>query len=125
VHHGSLEDLDSLRDGALASDGVHHLAFGRFTDGLAVGQKDLCAIEAMGEALEGSDKPLVLISGLLGLAAARAATEQDRLDPASPVAAARPGVLAAPALAARGVRASVVRLAASVHGGGHHAYYRY
>ena len=122
VHRGSLDDLDSLRAAAAASEGVIHLAFGRFADGPAAGQADLRAIEAMGDALEGSGRPLVIASGLLGLAAGWSATEQDTPDPASLVAAGRPGALAVPSLAARGVRSSVVRLAPSVHGEGDHAF---
>jgi nucleoside-diphosphate-sugar epimerase len=122
VHRGSLDDLDGLRAAAAASEGVIHLAFGGFADGPAAGQEDLRAIEAMGDALAGSGRPLVLTGGLVGLAAGRPATEQDTLDPSSPVAAARPGALAVPALAAGGVRASVVRPAPTVHGEGDHAF---
>ncbi len=122
VHRGSLDDLDSLRAAAAASDGVIHLAFGSFADGPAAGQADLRAIEAMAGALAGSGRPLVLTGGLLGLAAGRPATEQDNLDPSSSVAAARPGALTVPAIAARGVRASVVRPALTVHGDGDHAF---
>jgi nucleoside-diphosphate-sugar epimerase len=122
VHRGSLNDPAGLRAAAGASDGVIHLAFGGFADGPAAGQEDLHAIEAMGDALADSGKPLVLAAGLLGLTAGRPATEHDTLDPGSPVAAARPGMLAAAALAARGVRSSVVRLAPSVHGEGDHAF---
>jgi nucleoside-diphosphate-sugar epimerase len=122
VHRGDLDNLSSLRAGAADSDGVIHLAFGGFASGPAAGQAELRAIETMGDALAGSGRPFVIVSGLLGLAAGRPATEQDRLDPASPIAAARPGALAVPALAARGLRSSIVRLAPSVHGEGDHAY---
>jgi nucleoside-diphosphate-sugar epimerase len=122
VHRGSLGDPAGLRAAAGASDGVIHLAFGGFADGPAAGQQDLHAIEAMGDALADSGKPLVLAAGLLGLTAGRPAIEHDMLDPGSPVAAARPGMLAAALLAAREVRSSVVRLAPSVHGEGDHAF---
>jgi nucleoside-diphosphate-sugar epimerase len=122
VHRGSLDELESLQAAAAASDGVIHLAFGSFADGPASGQTDLRAIEAMGDALAGSGKPFVLTGGLLGLAAGRPATERDTVAPSSPVAAARPGSLAVPDLAARGVRASIVRSAPSVHGEGDHAF---
>jgi nucleoside-diphosphate-sugar epimerase len=122
VRRGSLDDLDGLRAAADASDGVIHLAFGSFADGPAAGQTELRAIEAMGDALAGSGRPVVLTGGLLGLAAGRPATERDTLDPSSPVAAARPGPLAVAALAARDVRASVVRPAPTVHGEGDHAF---
>jgi nucleoside-diphosphate-sugar epimerase len=122
AHRGDLDNLSSVRAGAAAADGVIHLAFGGFADGPAGGQSELRAIETMGDALAGSGRPFVIVSGLLGLAAGRPAAEQDTLDPASPVAAARPGALAVPALAARGLRSSIVRLAPSVHGEGDHAY---
>jgi nucleoside-diphosphate-sugar epimerase len=122
VRRGSLDDPASLRDAAAAADGVIHLAFGSFTDGPAAGQTELGAIEAMGAALAGSGKPLIMATGLLGLAAGRAATEQDTLPAGSPLAGFRPGVLAGPALEAGGVRASVVRLGASVHGAGDHGF---
>src|SRR5215831_770831 len=60
VHRGSLEDLDSLRTGAEAADGVIHLAFihdfARYT---AAADVDLGAIETLGAALDGTDRPLV------------------------------------------------------------------
>jgi len=122
VHRGDLDNLSSLRAGAADSGGVIHLAFGGFAGGPAAGQAELRAIETMGDALAGSGRPFVIVSGLLGLAAGRPATERDTPDPASPVAAARPGALLVPALAARGVRSSLVRLAPSVHGEGDHAF---
>jgi nucleoside-diphosphate-sugar epimerase len=122
AHRGDLDNLSSVRAGAAAADGAIHLAFGGFAAGPAAGQTELRAIETMGDALAGSGRPFVIVSGLLGLAAGRPATEQDTPDPASPVAAARPGALAVPSLAARGIRSSIVRLAPSVHGEGDHAY---
>src|ERR1700761_6643117 len=60
VHRGDLTDLASLRSGAKNADGVIHLAFIHdFTKFAENGQIDRRAIEAMGEALEGTNKPMV------------------------------------------------------------------
>jgi nucleoside-diphosphate-sugar epimerase len=118
VRRGDLDDLAGLREAASAADGVIHLAFkhdvafsGDFAGAAAA---DLRAIEAIGAALEGTDKPLVITSGTLLLAAAapgRVATEQDRVDRGARVDSENTAI----ALAARRVRSSVVRLAPTVH----------
>ena len=114
VRRGSLADLDSLRSGAADSDGVIHLAFIHdFSQYETAGQTDQQAIEALGAALAGTDKPLVVTTGLAGFAPGRPATEADKPAPLS-----RMSEPAALAQAARGVRAMVVRLAASVHDDG-------
>lgn len=123
VHRGALDDLDSLRAGAAASDGVIHTAYIHdFSDMAAAGRADLRAIEALGAALEGSDRPLVITSGLALLPPGRVATERDPVDPDSPGAHRIASERAALALAERGVRASIVRPAASVHGEGDHGF---
>lgn len=74
VLRGSIDDLDSLRAAAAATDGVIHLAFKHdiaFAGGFAgAAEADRRAIETFGEALEGSDRPLVIASGTLELAPA-------------------------------------------------------
>ena len=123
VQRGTLDDLDSLRAGAAASDGVIHLAFIHdFSQYDAAAQTDLRAIETIGAVLEGSGRPFLMTSGTLGLPAGRVGTEQDDLDPASPMAPRIPSALAAHALVKRDVRASAVRLAPSVHGEGDHGF---
>jgi len=129
VQRGTLDDLDGLRDAAGASDGVIHLAFkhelafsGDF-EGAA--DADRRAVETIGEALAGSDRPFVIASGTLGLAPGRLATEQDGHGPASDVAGLGNGpqtrrgtaelVLS---LGSRGVRSSVMRLPPTNHGDG-------
>jgi nucleoside-diphosphate-sugar epimerase len=120
VHRGALDDLDGLSSAAAAAEGVIHLAYDHsFSDFVAAATTDLRAIEAIGAALEGSDKPFVVTSGTLMLAelthGGHVGLETDAVDSGSPP---RPRVAsenAAMALADRGVRSSVVRLAPSVH----------
>ncbi|UOQ53982.1 SDR family oxidoreductase [Hymenobacter cellulosivorans] len=118
VHHGTLDDLDSLRRGAEAADGVIHTAFNHdFTAYETAGETDRQAIEALGGVLAGSNRPLLVTSGLAGFAPGRLATEDDR-----PIALPRMSEPTALALAAQGVRAIVVRLSASVHDRNDHGF---
>ncbi|WP_375436085.1 SDR family oxidoreductase [uncultured Hymenobacter sp.] len=118
VHRGTLDDLDSLRRGAMASDGVIHTAFVHdFSAYVAAGQTDQLAIEALGSALAGSDRPFLVTAGLAGFTLGRPATEED-----NPAASPRLSENAALALVAQGVRASVIRLAPSVHDRGDHGF---
>jgi len=133
VFRGTLDDLDGLRAVAAAADGVIHLAFKHdiaFSGGFqAAADADRRAIDTLAEALAGSGRPLVIASGLLGIAPGRIATERDghgldsagthlmggmntRLENAEIVLA----------LASRGVRASVLRLPPTVHGDGDHGF---
>jgi nucleoside-diphosphate-sugar epimerase len=110
VLHGSLEDLDSLRKGAAVSDAVIHLAFvhdfSKFKENCAIDQR---AIEVLGSVLAGANKPLIVTSGVAGIAGpGRLATEDDVIPPNFPFP--RVSEQTALALISKGVRASVMRL---------------
>jgi nucleoside-diphosphate-sugar epimerase len=127
VQRGDVDDPDGLAKAAADSDGVIHLAFqhevafgGDFATAAAADRR---AVEAMGGALAGSDRPFVLASGMLGLTAGRTATEDDGLVPSAEVRSNPAGRRAATALftlslAGTGVRSSVLRLPPTVHGDG-------
>ncbi len=122
-YRGDLEDLDGLRAAAAAADGVIHTAFVHdFTNIGASGPIDLRAVETIGGALAGSDRPFVMTTGTGLLAPGRVATERDSSELAGAASYRAPSEHAALALAARGVRSSVVRPAPTVHGEGDHGF---
>jgi nucleoside-diphosphate-sugar epimerase len=131
VQRGDVDDPDGLARAAADADGVIHLAFqhelawsGNFA---AAAAADRRAVEAMGAALAGTDRPFVLASGMLGLRSGRVATEDDGLVPSAEVRANPAGRRAATALlalslAGTGVRSSVLRFPPTVHGDGDHGF---
>jgi nucleoside-diphosphate-sugar epimerase len=119
VQRGDITDLDSLRAGADGVDGIIHTAFihdfSAMENAAAV---DFAAVQLFGDLLEGTGKPLVIASGILGAVS----VETDRIDPEkfwSPRGLTEHTELG---FADRGIRSSVVRLAPTVHGDGDHGF---
>jgi len=121
AQRGDLTDLDSLRRGAAAADAVIHTAFNHdFSRFAASCEDDRHIVTALGEALLGSERRLVVTSGTALVAAGRPfAKETDTPSPHHPRVASEQ---AAAALAERGVKVNVVRLPPSVHGEGDHGF---
>jgi nucleoside-diphosphate-sugar epimerase len=124
VHRGDLDDLESLRRGASAADGVIHTAYNHdFTVSRpAVAAADRQAIGAMAEALAGSGRPLVITSGTGRRAPGQVATEDVLPDPTTDLTGRVATELFAASFVERGVRVSVVRFPPSVHGLGDHGF---
>ena len=119
VQRGDLRDLESLRSAAAASEGVIHAAFNhdfsKFAENCEIDKR---VIEMIGTALAGSDRPLIVTSGLAVQRQGPLAMEEDAHNPSFPRKSEEAGL----ALVSRGVRASVVRLSPSVHGKGDHGF---
>ncbi|BBY04403.1 SDR family oxidoreductase [Mycobacterium seoulense] len=114
VLRGDLDDPQTLRRGAAASDGVVHLAFLHFDDFQKAVAQEAGAVEAFGAALEGSGKPFVMASGT-PVIPGRTATERDPAPTDGPIGGRGRNARAALELAAKDVRSAVVRLPRSVH----------
>lgn len=117
VHRGDLTDTESLSSGARAADAVIHCGYNHdFSDIAGAAALDRQVISVLGDALAGSDKPLLVTSGTAGMSEDETTeTAQTRIHP-------RPSEPAALAQVERGVRAMVVRLPFSVHGDGDHGF---
>lgn len=123
VLHGTLDDLDALGAAARDADAVAHLAFNhdfsRFAENAA---QEARAVEAIGDALEGTSKILLVTSGVALLSPGRVSTEDDQ--PSGELANPRRSEQAAAGLADKGVRAAAVRLPPTTHGVGDHGFVR-
>ena len=116
VHRGSLEDPETLRSGAAQSDGVIHCAFDHSAFGSDLSKfVDVCdldrrAIEALGDALQGSGRPLIITSGTgMGNSVPGQPALEDHFDANHPNPR-KASEIAAASVAERGVNVSVVRL---------------
>ncbi|QYA16718.1 SDR family oxidoreductase [Rhizobium sp. AB2/73] len=122
VVHGSIEDINVLRAAAAQADAVIHTAFNhdwsRFAENCAA---DKHAIKALGAELEGTERPLIVTSGVALLAPGRLATEADVAPPVTERFP-RASEAVVEELRGRGVRATTVRLAPTVHGVGDHGF---
>jgi nucleoside-diphosphate-sugar epimerase len=116
VRRGDVTDPAGLAEGAAASDGVIHCAFGHdFSRYAEMGETDLRAVAAMAEALAGSGKPLVVTSGMTASTAGRPSTEADPAQTEGMAAVRGAPETLALAASEKGVRSMVVRLPPSVH----------
>ena len=119
VQRGSLDEVESLRQGAGAVDAVIHAGFIHdFANYAAAAETDRRAIETIGAVLAGSDRPFIVTSGTALTAPGRVATENDSANSTFP----RKSEEAAASAAAGGSRVSVLRLPPSVHGVGDHGF---
>ena len=123
VHRGDLSDTDSLVAGAQACDGVIHCGFIHdFSDYAGSCATDRRVIEALGTALEGTGRPLVVTSGTALVGPGRLITEADTAYTGPGAIPRAASETVAQAFASRGVRVSLVRLPPSVHGEGDQAF---
>jgi len=119
VQRGSLDDLDSLRNGADVADAVIHAGFIHdFANYAAAAETDKRAIETIGAVLTGSHRPFIVTSGTALTAPGHVATEKDSANSTFP----RKSEQAAASTAPGGARVSVMRLPPSVHGVGDHGF---
>lgn len=123
VHRGDLDDLTSVQQGAANCEAVIHTAFNHdFSQFKANCEADRRVIEALGTALTGSDRPLIITSGIGLLNYGRVVTEDDVPPAGSDVIPRAASEEAATATAAKGVRVYIVRLPPTVHGEGDHGF---
>ena len=120
---GDLQDLASLREGADKADAVVHLGYNHdFADMAGAWRTERAAVETFVKVLEGSDRALLLASGVAGLAPGRSATEHDASPYEGPESMRGGAEHLALSFADRGVRSVGLRFAPTVHGQGDHGF---
>ncbi len=123
VLRGDVNDTGIIRHGAAACEAVIHTAFNHdFSQFKANCEADRKVIETFGEALTGTDKPLVITSGVGLLNYGRLVSEADTVPGGSDVIPRAASEEAARAASAKGVNVYIVRLPPSVHGAGDHGF---
>ncbi|RYE18233.1 MAG: SDR family oxidoreductase [Sphingobacteriales bacterium] len=123
VCRGDVNDHEIIRQGASACDAVIHTAFNHdFSQYKASCEADRKVIETFGEVLAGTDKPLVITSGVGLLNYNRLVTEDDAVTAGADVVPRAASEEAAAAVAAKGVNVYIVRLPPSTHGAGDHGF---
>lgn len=122
VLRGDLDDLDAIREGAVAADAVIHLANKHdFANPAISNQAERAATQTIAEALVGSDRPFLLVSGL-AVPLGRPLTEEDPSPHVGPQAMRGGSEALALDYVERGVRSVAVRFAPTVHGVGDHGF---
>jgi len=123
VLRGDLDDLDAIRRGAESTEGTVHLANKHdFTDHVGTDAAERAAVQTIANALEGSDRPFLLASGLAGLVRGRPSTEDDASPFHGPDSLRGGAENLALSYADRGVRVLAARFAPTVHGTGDHGF---
>ena len=123
VLRGDLDDLDSIRSGASDAEAVLHLANKHDFDHPEVSNRaEWDAVQTIGDALAGSDRPFLLAAGVAGLVRGRAATEDDRSPAVGPGSPRGGSENLALDFVEKGVHSVSVRFAPTVHGDGDHGF---
>jgi len=123
VHRGDLDDLASIRAGAEAADAVIHLANKHdWSNPANSSTAERAAVQTIGDALAGTNRPFLFASGVAGLTRGRPATENDPSPFYGPTAPRGGSENLAFEFVDRGVHAVALRFAPTVHGTGDHGF---
>jgi nucleoside-diphosphate-sugar epimerase len=123
VRRGDLDDLDAIREGAEQSDAVVHLANKHdFANPAVSNSAERAAVQTIGDALVGSNRPFLLAAGVAGLAMGRTSTERDANPSHGPDSPRGGSENLALEFVDRGVGTVSVRFSPTVHGAGDHGF---